>query len=136
MIKTVWRRFEDIIYLKKNPRIFRFVTFPLEILDKAKLYPWKFPGQKQRLSEIQHDFYLITPRNSTSFSIDPWNFHMIFLLYPWKLHALNHPWLDFFWNSPQQYLYIFISLSIYTYSAVLVCPIVFNTLIVCFILFY
>ena len=38
--------------------------------------------------------------------------HMFFLQYPWKLHVLNHPWLDFFWNSPQiifapnNYLYI------------------------------
>ena len=40
---------------KKTPEIFRFITLPLEILDKTKLYPcefcasvlpWKFQDQK------------------------------------------------------------------------------------------
>ena len=37
-------------------------------------------------------FFLIAPRNSTSFLIDPWNFHMLFLPYleyPWKFHVLS-----------------------------------------------
>ena len=46
-----------------------------------------------------HDFFLITPRNSTLFSINTWKFHLLFLQYPWKFHILN-PRLIFFWNSP------------------------------------
>ena len=40
------------------------------------------------------------PWNSTSFLINPWKFHMLFLWYPWKFHFLNPPCLGFFWNSP------------------------------------
>ena len=40
--------------------------------------------------------------NSTSFLIDPWNFHVI--QYPWKFHVSPNSChllgLDFFWNSP------------------------------------
>ena len=46
---------------------------PLEILDKTKLYFWKFC--KIAL------YTLITPRNSTSFSGDPKNFNIVFLQY-------------------------------------------------------
>ena len=35
------------------------------------------------------------PWNSTSFLINLWKFHMLFLWYPWKFHFL----LFFFWNS-------------------------------------
>ena len=52
-------------------KIFRFVTLPLEIPDKAKLHPaslWKFQGQKQKPMEIPHDFVLISPGNSTFFN--------------------------------------------------------------------
>ena len=40
------------------------------------------------------------PWNSTSFLINPWKFHMLFLWYPWKFHFLNPTCLFFFWNSP------------------------------------
>ena len=53
--------------------------------------------------EISHEFFLNTTgnSNSTSFLNDPWNFHMLFFKYPWKLHVLNSPTcLGFFWNSP------------------------------------
>ena len=70
------------------------------------LYPWKFPecgentvhlplvgntkqGQKPRLMERQHDFFLNTTGNSISFLIEPWNFHMLFFQYSC---------LNFFWN--------------------------------------
>ena len=33
--------FEDILF-KKNPEIFSFITLPMEILDKTKLYLCKF----------------------------------------------------------------------------------------------
>ena len=39
--------------------------------------------------EIPHKFFLSTPRNSTSFLIDPWHFHMLIPQYPWKVHALS-----------------------------------------------
>ena len=75
---------------KENPDIFRFITVPLEILDKRKLYPFKFreivsysleipnPKIKTYYMEIQHNILLINPGNSTSISVEPWNFHMIF----------------------------------------------------------
>ena len=49
--------------------------------NSAKLCdtPLKFQGQKLRPMEIPHDFFLNYPGNSTSFLIDPWNFHMFFL---------------------------------------------------------
>ena len=65
--------------------------------DFAKLCytPWNFQDQ---------NFFMITSRNSSSFWIDFWNFHMLFLQYSWKIHILTdppaHPCLDFFWNSP------------------------------------
>ena len=62
--------------------------------------PWKFQDQKPRPMEILHNFFLNTPGNSTSFLIDPLNFHMLFLQYPQIFHVLNSPCLDFFWNSP------------------------------------
>ena len=43
--------------------------------------PWKFHTST----------YLNTPGNSTSFLIDPWNFRIFFLQYPWKFHAFNPP---------------------------------------------
>ena len=57
--------------------------------------------------ETPHGFF-ITPGNSTSFSTDPSNFHVIFLQDPQKFHILNLLRLDFFWNS-----YLSIYLSIY-----------------------
>ena len=92
-IQTEW--FEDIRFWKKHG----FITLPLEILDKAKLYansvklyftPWKFQGQKWRLMEIQHEFFLISSGNSTSLSVGPSNFHMILFKYPWKIFL--HIW--------------------------------------------
>ena len=39
-IQAVW--FEDILFWKKKSEIFGFITLPLEILDKTKLYPSEF----------------------------------------------------------------------------------------------
>ena len=53
--------------------------------------------------EIPHKFFVNTPGNFTSFSSDPWNFHMYFYQYLWKFHALSPhsvTCFDFFWNSP------------------------------------
>ena len=62
-------------FLIKTPGIFRFITLPLEIPNKMKLYPWKFhtivlhplefPWPKTKPTEIP-DVFLITPENSTS----------------------------------------------------------------------
>ena len=92
-------------FLRKPPRIFKFVTLPLEILGKTRFhpYPWKFcrivchllqiPRSKAKdpWMEIPHQFFLRTPRNSTSFLIHPWNFHMLFLQYSLKFHVLDPP---------------------------------------------
>ena len=94
------------IYFFENPHgIFQFLTLLLEVSDKTKLNPWifhklclipcKFQGQKQRPLEIPHYFFLVTLGNSTSFLINPWKFHMLFLWYPWKFHILN-PLFGFF----------------------------------------
>ena len=51
--------------------------------------PWKFQGKKTKPMEIPHDFYLVTPGNSTSFVTDYFDFHILFLQYPWKFQALK-----------------------------------------------
>ena len=93
-----WKTFYFSLYSKKFHRkqafrkqFCKIVRHALEISrSKTKTWPWKL-----------HNFFLCTPKNSTSFLIDPWNFHTFFLLYPWKFHVHNpHPCLDFFWNSP------------------------------------
>ena len=78
--------------------ISRFVTLPLEI-HKTK------PGNPQNCvkpySEIPDDIFLIIPRDSTTFLINPWKFCLLFLQYPWKFHIFNPLNLNFlFWNSP------------------------------------
>ena len=62
------------------------------IFHKVVLDPLEIPqGQKQRLLEITHYFFLVTLGNSTTFLINPWKFHSmwLFLWYPWKFHILN-----------------------------------------------
>ena len=54
------RGVEDILFLK-NPGIFKFVTLPLEILEKAKLHLWIFH------KVVWHPFFSIAAGNSTSF---------------------------------------------------------------------
>ena len=86
---------EDILFWTPAPLpgIFRYVTLPLEIPEKISFYPWKFckivwhpleiPRSKTKTyaMEIPHDFFLNTNGNSSSFFIDPWNSHMLFLQY-------------------------------------------------------
>ena len=75
----------DILIQKKNPRIFHFFYFTLGNSEQNKAPPmkipqncvtnlcyirWKFQGQNPRPLEIPHDFFLITPGNSTSFLIN------------------------------------------------------------------
>ena len=80
----------------------------VEIMAKTKLYSWKF------CKIVLHS--LIIPGNCSSFSVDPYNFNMIFLQYPRKFHVLNprsfppRTCLDF-----SLYIYLSIYTYIYTY---------------------
>ena len=99
-------------FFESPPGIFQFFTLPLEIPDETKLQPrkfhkfffcyisWKSQGQTPRRLEIPDYLFLVTLWNSTSFLINPWKFHMLFLWYPWRFHILNPTCLIFFWNSP------------------------------------
>ena len=55
------------------------------------------PGNSAKLCDKNqdgwkfHEFFLNTPGNSTSFLLDPWNFLMLFLQYPWKFRVFNPP---------------------------------------------
>ena len=94
-------------FLEKDPGISRFVTLPLEILDKMKVRAWKFhkivlhqlefPRPKAKTHGIPHDFCWITPVNSTSFCTDPRNFHILFIQCPClEIPCPQPPCLDFF----------------------------------------
>ena len=61
--------------------------------------------------KIPHDFFLITPRKSTSFLIDSWNFHVLFFQYPQNSMPSTPPpssplCLHFFWNSPFLFMWL------------------------------
>ena len=99
-------RLRMYLFEKKDPEIFRFVTLPIKIPDRTMFHThleipqnfvWhhlQFQGQKPRSMEIPHEFFSITPRNSTSFLIDPWNFHILFFKHSWKFHVFNpHVWV-------------------------------------------
>ena len=69
------------IYFKK--KTLKFLTLSKQsftLADSVELCytPRKFHPNKRRLMDIQHEFFLINPRNSTSFSNDPWNLHIFF----------------------------------------------------------
>ena len=57
------------------------------------LHPLEITGPK----ENPHDFFLITPRKSTSFLTDS-GISAGFFQYLLKLNVLNSPYLAFFWN--------------------------------------
>ena len=104
----------DILFWNPPSRIFRFVTLPLEILEKASFHPWKFrkivchPLEIPRsITKTQENFTIVflykIPINSTSFLIGPWDFHVPFLQNPWSgnsMYSTRDSWLDFSWNSP------------------------------------
>ena len=61
-------------FLKNTPESLRFVTwklwtkktfFTIEKSVKLCYTLWKFQYQKSRLMKMQHDFFLITPKNPT-----------------------------------------------------------------------
>ena len=68
---------ETYFFSKKIHVIFRFVTFPLEILEKTKLHPWNSKTKNQDPWKF-HDFFWLSENSA----LDPWNFHML----------LNTPW--------------------------------------------
>ena len=57
----------------------KFCDTPLGKSKVKNQGPWKF----------HIVFFSINPRISTSFLIDPWNFHMLFLQYCWKFHSMT-----------------------------------------------
>ena len=57
-------------FLLKNPWIFEVYNFTIGNSGQNKVPLVQVQGQKPRLMKMQHDF-LITPKNSTSFSVDP-----------------------------------------------------------------
>ena len=113
--------------VKKTPRIYRFVTLPLEISDKMKLHSWKFykivlhplefqvKNQEPRPMEIPHNIFWIALRNSTSFLWPlefPYSTFLITLELPcpqpspvWMFFGVYH------WKSGE-YIYIYSWLSI------------------------
>ena len=104
-------------FFEKNSETFRILTLSLEILDKTKLYPWKFCKLVLQLRTskakiiTQHEFFLTNPGNSPSFSIDPWNFHVIFF------NTLKIPCPIYL----HIYMYIYIYIYIYIYLYIYVC---------------
>ena len=103
---------EDILFSKLpwNFQVFKF-NLPLEIPDKTNLHPQKlqklcnipqkFQGLKPRPLEIPHDFFWITPGNSTMFLINQRKYTCYFFSTPAGNYVLSTPpvWF-FFWNSP------------------------------------
>ena len=102
-------------YSRKNPKkgwvddIYKFLKKPLKFIYlslypyKTSFHPWKFhrfvlhPLESPRPMEIPHDFFLVTPRKSTSFLIDS-GISACFFQYPLKFHVLHSPICFFFWN--------------------------------------
>ena len=88
----------------KKLGIFKFVTLPLEILEKEKLHLWTF----HRV--VWHTFFLTTARNSTSFLIDLGISTSFFFNTSRNSMSSTPPppplplphYLDFYWNSPMQ----------------------------------
>ena len=121
-IKNPDRRFEGILFWKKNSEIFKFITLLLEILYKRNHYPCKFheivlhpseilkPNMKTYCMEIQHDIFSINPRNFISVSVDPG----ISIWYFFNVHKNTIPYIYiivcfiiFYW---QEMAFKFISL--------------------------
>ena len=100
-----------IYFFEENPGIFRFVTLPLEIPDKTSFHPWKFCMQtcmtplgnpkvenQDQTMAIPHDFFFISPGNSTSFLNDLLEFPHALSSIPLKIPC-PHP-LCFFLEQP------------------------------------
>ena len=94
--------FENIVFWK-NPKIFRFVTLPWKLWRKQSFTPtnstkmcynpWKSQSQKPRPMKIPIKFFLITPRNSTSFLLDldfPHAISSIPLHLVWIFSGIDH----------------------------------------------
>ena len=133
-------------YSRKNPNKgvlgYTFLIKPLEFLCLSLyLYPlkfqrkqsftprnstelcytsWKFQGQKPRPMEMPHNFFFITHRNSTCFSLTPGISTCFFFNNPVNSMSSTPPCLDFFWNGPIQlfsiFLFYHIKISVFDYS--------------------
>ena len=98
-------------YLFENPLgIFRFFSFTPGNSIQNKAPRIKIPnnfvrllgnskGKNHDLSKF-HYFFSVTLGNCTSFLINPWKFHMLFLWYPLEIPTPQLPCLDFFWTTP------------------------------------
>ena len=75
--------------------------------NSVKLYytHWKFQGQKARLMKIQHDFFLITPKNSTFILGNSGQNNALHLEILWNyIIHFDHPWkLHFFFSWPLEF---------------------------------
>ena len=87
-----------------------------KLIADGPLDPLEIPTPKRPL-EFPHYFFLVTLGNSTSFLINPWKLHMLFLWYAWKFHILNPSCLDFFWNIPIQQLFLNFIFEEYKFSS-------------------
>ena len=97
-------------FLKKPLEFFIFLLYPGNSRQK-KAQPRDIPqnclkslgnanAKNKRPLEIPHLFSLVTLWNST-FLMNPWKFHILFLWYLCKFHILSPSCFDFFWNSPK-----------------------------------
>ena len=94
----------DYIYkfLKKTLWVYIFITLPLENkpspLEIPQIFATLLGNSKTknlRPMENLHNFFLITPRKSTSFLIDS-RISGCFFQYPFKFRVLNSPLFVFF----------------------------------------
>ena len=94
-------------FFEPVPGIFHFFTLP-QGNSRQKAPPWKvhrflldpveIPNPK--LLEIPHYFFLVTLGNSTSFLMNPWKFHMLFLWLLLEIPYSQPPVCLFFRDSP------------------------------------
>ena len=90
---------EDILFCNNLLEFFGSLFYPWKFQTKqvftprnsTKLYytPRKFEGLKPRPLKIPNDLFLIAPRNSMLFLINPLGIHLLFLQYPWKFYIIN-----------------------------------------------
>ena len=101
-------------FSEKIPRFFRFVTLPLEILEKTKLHPWKFHKMLLHPLEILLEFFLSPLEIPLLFYLNPVisSTYSFFIQYSWKFHVLDPPCcLDFFWNGSITELWVVVLFS-------------------------
>ena len=85
--------FKTCHFTLRNSEENKVLSLPQEILCRIVWHLLQISRSKTKdpWMEIPHEFFLKTPRNSTSFLIHPWDFHMLFLQYSLKFHVLDPP---------------------------------------------